>query len=219
MSTAAKVVSWVVGGVVTAVLLGVGWLWWGLSGGWDGIRPAAQPQDRDVVDAREAGREPLSRLTGPLEEELAASGATLGRAPVDRCSAGQNNWKTKDGWTLSCSQALVLGSSSPASSVQAAATDLDARLRSIGWVPASYGGMDVYGSGENADGRYERPDDPAATLVVAVAAPGGTDPYLWLGRDAPTFEEGDAEPVLEAVGAASGVSVLAVVERTYFEDD
>ena len=221
MSTAVKVVLWVLGGVVTLVLLGVGVLWWSLSGGWDGIRPAAHPDDRDVVDAREAGHQPLADLADPTAAALAEVGTDLGREEVDQCSAGQNNWKTQDGWTLSCSQASVTGwevAGSTATQLDATATDVDARLRSLGWVPTSYGGMEVFPAGEDAEGRYEHPDDPDATLVVDVAAPGHADPYVSLGRYGPTREEGDAQPVLDALASSSQVTVLAVVERTYFQD-
>ncbi len=221
MSTAVKVVLWVLGGVVTLVLLGVGVLWWSLSGGWDGIRPAAQPEDRRVVDAREAGHEPLAVLADPTATALAEVGVALGRAEVDQCSAGQNNWKTEDGWTLSCSQASVTGweaTGTTTGQVDATATDVDARLRSLGWVPTSYGEMELRPAGQNAEGRYEHPDDPDATLVVDVSAPGQADPYVSLGRYGPTYEEGDAEPVLDALASSSRVTVLAVVERTYFQD-
>ena len=221
MSTAVKVVLWVLGGAVTLVLIGVGALWWGLSGGWDGVRPAAQPEDRDVVDAREAGHEPLAALADPTAAALAEVGADLGREEVDQCSEGQNNWKIQDGWTLSCSQASVTGwevAGSTTAQVDATATDVDARLRSLGWVPTSYGEMELRATGENAEGRYEHPDDPEATLVVDVAAPGQADPYVSLGRYGPTREEGDAQPVLDALASSSGVTVLAVVERTYFQD-
>lgn len=214
MSTAAKVVLWVVGSVVTLLLLGAGALWWGLSGGWDGIRPAAQPQDRDVVEAREAGREPLARLAGPVEEELAPGGSGLGTAEVDQCSPGQNNWKTSDGYTLSCSQASVVGATSSGSSVEVVAADVDARLRGLGWAPASYGELEVFASGGNAEGRYERADDPTAVLEVDVVAPGGADPFVSFGRYGPTVVQDDSGEVLEAVSRSPGISVLAVVERT-----
>ncbi len=221
MSTAVKVVLWVLGGVVTLVLLGVGVLWWGLSGGWDGIRPAAQPEDRDVVDAREAGHERLAALADPTATALAEVGEDLGRAEVDQCSPGQNNWKVKDGYTLSCSQASVTGweVAGATTRVGTAATDVDARLRALGWVPTSYGEMEVRPAGQDAEGRYEHPDDPDAALVVDVAAPGQADPYVSLGRYGPTYEGGDAAPVLDALASSSRVTVLAVVERTYFQDD
>ena len=79
--------------------------------------------------------------------------------------------------------------------MDATATDVDARLRSLGWVPTSFGEMEIRPAGENAEGRYEHPDDPDATLVVDVAAPGRADPYVSLGRYGPTYEEGDAQPV------------------------
>ena len=219
MSTAVKVVLWVVGGVGALVLLGVGVLWWGLSGGWDGIRPAAQPDDRDVVDAREAGHEPLAALAHPTAAALAEIGADLGREQVDQCSSGQNNWKIKDGYTLSCSQAWVIGTTTRATSADAAAAEVDAAVRALGWVPASYGELEVYASGANASGRYEHPDDQGAVLAVDVVAPGGADPYVSLGEFGPEYEEGDASPVVDAVSASRSVAVLAVVERTYFEDD
>lgn len=219
MSTAVKVVLWVVGSVVTLLLLAAGALWWVLSGGWDGIRPAAQPDDADVVEARDAGHEPLGRLAGPVEEELALAGTPLGPQSVDECAPGQNNWKIEDGFTLQCIQARVLGVETASTSLQGAATDVDATLRSLGWEPASYGEMEVYASGDVAEARYARPDDPDAILVVEVSAPGSASPYLSLGRGVPTWSEGDAQPLLDALAASSRVTVFASVQRTYFQDD
>lgn len=103
--------------------------------------------------------------------------------------------------------------------VEVTATDVDARLRSLGWVPASHGAMEVFASGGKASARYEHPDDPGAVLGVDVLAPGGADPYLSLGEyGLPEYEEGDASPVVDAVSTSRGVAVLAVVERTYFQD-
>lgn len=218
MSTALKVVAWVLGSVVLLVLLGVGWLTWTLSGGWDGIRPAAQPDDRRVVEAREAGSEPLAVLADPVEDALAEGGGGVGRVEVEGCEEGQNNWKIQDGWTLSCAQASVLAATSAASSVQAAADDVDARLHELGWRPASYGEMETIGTGENAEGRYEHPDDPAAVLVVDVAAPGQDRPYVSLGRFGPS-DSPEAQELLDGLATSSQVAVVATVERTYFQDD
>ncbi len=223
MSTAVKVVLWVLGGVVTLVLLGVGVLWWGLSGGWDGIRPAAQPDDRDVVDAREAGHEPLAALADPTAAALAEVGTDLGREEVDQCSAGQNNWKIKDGYTLSCSQASVTGweiAGATTARLDATATDVDAAApRRSGWVPTSYGEMEVL--------RLRRRTRRAGTSTPTTRTrrswstsphPAAADPYVSLGRYGPTYEDGDAQPVLDALASSSQVTVLAVVERTYFQD-
>jgi len=203
---------------VAVVLLGFGAFVWSFSGGWDGIRPAAQPDDGDVVDAREAGWDPLGRLVGPVEQELAGTGSPLGRAQLDACTTGQNNWKIHDGWTLSCAQATVLGSATPSSTVQEAAADVDARLRTLGWEPLSYGGMELRGTGDHAEALYGHPDDPDASLVVQVAAPGQADPYISLAYSSDT-QSGDAQPVVDAVEGSSAVTVVAVVERTYFQDD
>jgi len=112
----------------------------------------------------------------------------------------------------------VLGSAASGSSVQAVATAVDARLQALGWVPGSYGEMELLGAGAHAEGRYEHPDDPDASLVVEVAAPGRATPHVSLGRYAATWGEGDPQPVLDAVEGSSAVTVLAVVERTYFQD-
>ncbi len=218
MSTALKVVAWVLGSVVVLVLLGVGAFVWTLSGGWDGIRPVAQPDDADVVAAREAGTEPLAALADPVERALAEGGADVGRVEVEGCDEGQNNWKVQDGWTLSCAQTSVLGATSAASGVQTAASDVDARVRDLGWRPTSYGEMETVGSGENAEGRYEHPDDPGALLVVGVAAPGQDLPFVSLGRFGPS-DDPAAQALLDELAASSQVTVLATVERTYFQDD
>lgn len=218
MRTALKVVGWVLGSVVLLVLLGAGVLWWNLSGGWDGVRPAAQPDDAEVVAAREAGAEPLAALADPVEQALADGGTAVGRVQVEGCDEGQNNWKVQDGWTLSCTQTSVIGATSAATDVQGAASDVDARVRELGWRPTSYGEMETVGAGENAEGRYEHPDDPGALLVVDVAAPGQERPFVSLGRFGPS-DDPDAQALLDELAASSQVAVLATVERTYFQDD
>lgn len=218
MSTALKVVAWVLGSVVLLVLLGVGALWWGLSGGWDGIRPAARPDDRRVVQAREDGVEPLAALVDPVEDALTAGGAAVGRVEVEGCEEGQNNWKIQDGYTLSCAQASVLAATSATPTVQGTADDVDARLRELGWRPTSYGEMETIGTGENAEGRYEHPDDADALLVVDVAAPGQDRPYVSLGRFGPS-DSPEAQELLDGLASSSQVAVVATVERTYFQDD
>lgn len=218
MSTGLKVVAWLFGSAMLIVLLAVGWVWWSLSGGWDGIRPAAQPDDRRVVQAREDGAQPLAELADPVEDALAAGGAGAGRAEVEGCRQGQNNWKVTDGYTLSCAQATVLAATSATSTVQGTADDVDARLRELGWRPTSYGEMETVGSGENAEGRYEHPDDPAALLVVDVAAPGQDRPYVSLGRFGPS-DSPEAQDLLDGLASSSQVAVVATVERTYFQDD
>lgn len=218
MSTALKVVAWVLGSVVLLVLLGVGALWWGLSGGWDGIRPAARPDDRRVVQAGEDAVAPLAELTDPVEDALAVGGAGVGRVEVEGCEEGQNNWKVQDGYTLSCSRASVLGATSAAATPQLAATDVDERVRSLGWEPTEYGEMERRGASGPLEGRYRHPDAPDAVLVVEVTSPDDVSSYLPLSRVDLTGQE-PAAPVLDALRASSQVAVVATVELTYFEDD
>lgn len=112
----------------------------------------------------------------------------------------------------------MLGATSAEPDVQAAAADVDTRLRDLGWRPTSYGAMETVGSGENAEGRYEHPDDAEALLVVDVAAPGQEHPYVSLGRFEPS-DDPAAEVLLAELAASPQVAVVATVERTYFQDD
>ena len=223
MSTAVKVVLWVLGGVVTLVLLGVGVLWWGLSGGWDGIRPAAQPEDRDVVDAREAGHEPLAVLADPTATALAEVGVDLGRAEVDQCSAGQNNWKTKDGYTLSCSQASVTGWEATGATTGAGGRHghrrrrpapvarVGARPRTARWSCAPPGRTPRAGtSTPTTPTRRSWSTSPRPARPTRTSRSAATDPRT---------RRATPQPVLDALASSSRVTVLAVVERTYFQDD
>ena len=122
----------------------LGALWWSLSGGWDGIRPAAHPEDRDVVDAREAchRRSPPSptpppppwpswpptsaatRSTGARRARTTGRPRTAGRCRAPRPRSPAGRWPAR-----------------PRRRLDATAADVDARLRSLGWVPTSYGEM------------------------------------------------------------------------------
>jgi hypothetical protein len=166
------------------VLLGVGavvaWVAWGFAGGWDGIRPKAQPDDRAVVAARQAAHAPLDQLTAHVIAGLQRSAASgrldtveAARVRVDGCEEGQNNWKIHSGYTLRCevTDVVSLGpaGASPPDRGQTPAPDmhimptalaatLDADIRRDGWSEAYVGSSlpeaIVRSSGASPEGHY-----------------------------------------------------------------
>jgi hypothetical protein len=166
------------------VLLGVGavvaWVAWGFAGGWDGIRPKAQPNDRAVVAARQAAHAPLDQLTGHVLAGLSRSAASgrletveAARVRVDGCEEGQNNWKIHSGYTLRCELTDVVSlrltdaarpdlGQAPAPDKRSVLTTLaatvDADVRRDGWSEAYAGsGLPqaiVRSSGASPEGHY-----------------------------------------------------------------
>jgi hypothetical protein len=166
------------------VLLGVlafgAWLGWVLSGGWDGLRPKAQPDDRAVVAARQAAHAPLDQLTEHVLAGLqrpAVSGrlemVEAARVRVDGCEEGQNNWKIHSGYTLRCelTDVVSLGltgaaqpdrGQAPASDLPslltALAATVDADVRRDGWTETHAGsGLSeaiARSSGASPEGHY-----------------------------------------------------------------
>jgi hypothetical protein len=177
-------------------LLGVGavvaWVAWGFAGGWDGIRPKAQPDDRAVVVARQAAHAPLDQLTAHVLAGLQRSAASgrletleTARVRVDGCEEGQNNWKIHSGYTLRCelTDVVSLGltgaaqpdrGQAPASDLRSVPTTLaatvDADVRRDGWSEAYAGsGLPeaiVRSSGASPEGHYWRRSSSLAGMGI-----------------------------------------------------
>jgi hypothetical protein len=188
------------------VLLGVlaigAWLGWVLSGGWDGLRPKAQPDDRAVVAARAQAAAPLDDLTATVlaaMDRLSDTGLVeAARIRTDECHEGQNNWKVHSGFTLRCEIADVLalrldtdipGSAGAAPTSQrlapleTAARSMDAELRDEGWTEAYTGsGLHVSRSGSaRLTGHYVRPSSSSPGAAGFRAGSFGLEVGLYLG--------------------------------------
>jgi hypothetical protein len=167
--------------LLTLGVLAVGaWAGWVVSGGWDGLRPKAQPDGRAVVAARQAAHAPLDQLTAHVLAGLQRSAASgrletveAARLRVDGCEEGQNNWKIHSGYTLRCELtdvvSLGLTAAAQADRGQAPASDmrslltalavtLDADVRRDGWTE-TYAGSGLpeaiaSSSGASPEGHY-----------------------------------------------------------------
>jgi hypothetical protein len=181
LPTWAKVLIAVGSVLVLAPLAAAAVFVWSFSGGWDGIRPQPEADDRRVVQAREASGAELDRLTAATVGLLGAP--ELARARTDECQVGQNNWKVHEGYKLRCERTDVVVLAAPSNDVALIAQDVDARLRAGALVP-SYDGGGLWEPGEEggglrttggtvaADGRY-RPaeassDEGTGTVTVSV---------------------------------------------------
>lgn len=217
LPTWARVLLIVASVVLAGLVLFAGMLWWSLQGGWDGIRPQAQPTDREVQSSRDQAR---SSLDASIEETLDPARSALGSAPAstltaDGCEHGQNNWKVHDGYTLRCTAGTIavfrLAATSDATSVSAR---LGESLLAAGWQPDPEG-LQVNGDGTAADGRYRRGED---RLSVRIDPPGRYVPI-----DVPGYfsdwSRTDVDALKAAVADQNGSTAVLVVSRTYFEDD
>lgn len=234
-----RVVLIVVAVVVAVPVIAGGVFIWSFSGGWDGIRPEAQPTDADVVSAREDSVERTRSAHGStVDQVLEESGGTvLASAEVDTCREGMNDWKNHDGYTLSCTRTAATAIQLPGQATTAdAGRAVEERLLAEGWTPRSFNvttqspgessltstleesTLAPEGGTDEAVGRY-RGDDEEVSLQVGISTRGITPIYLpdpvfadWYEGAGPTA---DVEAAFEA---GTGVRVLVVNEVTYFED-
>ena len=224
--------------LLLALLAAVGLFVWAFSGGWDGLRPHAEPTDRQVATARAGARDHLSGVTtAALHSVQSGVPATeLARVRFDQCEHGQNNWKIHDGYTLRCELSDSVVVSAVEGDVTTVAGRLDAALRRDGWVPVGVRDemtQDAAGGGQSyllatRTGRYQRGADEDLTVGVTVRGPSpvsGDLPY-----DPSVTVEGDVDAYQRAVqgsggtrpGTTGGAPVPRVVVHTsvrYFEDD
>ncbi len=206
--------------VVVAVPLVAGGIFvWSFSGGWDGIRPAAQPTDDDVVSARTGSADRTRSLhADSVDQVLSASdGTVLATTDVDMCREGMNDWKNHDGYTLSCSRTAATAIQLPR---QAAFDDVvravEEAVLAQGWEPASTPGPND--EAQEAVLRFGE-DAPDSSLRVGISALG----YSPIVLPDPVFADwsdgsGEVADVNAAFEAGTGVRILVVNEVTYFED-
>ena len=122
---------------------------WSFSGGWDGIRPQPEADDRRVVRARDASGAELDQLTASTLGLLGAP--ELARARTDECQVGQNNWKVHEGYKLRCERTDVVVLAAPVNDAAVTAQRVDAQLRAGALVP-SYDGSGLWQAGEEGGG-------------------------------------------------------------------
>lgn len=213
LPTWAKVLLGVAAVVVLVPLALAAWFFWSFSGGWDGIRPQPEPDDRQVVRARERAPQPLDRRTAATLADV--GGAEIARARTDECRQGQNNWKIHDGYKLRCELTDVVVLTAPAARVREAAARLDARLRAAGYQPMYDGaGLAEPNSGGILEkGSYHGPNGDLGIEVLT--AGGGLDSFAT--SDAPVVS-GDAEQVRAALAQPGVVRVVVHVTEQYFDD-
>ncbi|KQX69666.1 hypothetical protein [Angustibacter sp. Root456] len=221
--------------LLLAALAAFGLFVWAFSGGWDGLRPQAEPTDRDVVTARSTARGALSALTADVLRDV--PGTELARVRFDQCEHGQNNWKIHDGYTLRCelTDSLVLRPAAP--DVASVAGRLDAALRHDGWAQAGSRNEMTQPADAGASyllttrtGSYYRTRDLPQELSVTVTVRRDPPGVSALPYDPSVPVEGDVEAYRRALQGpdrtASGVPGTAPVPRVvvrasvrYFEDD
>lgn len=184
---------------------------WSFSGGWDGIRPQADGDDRRVVRARERAAAPLDRSTAGLLPVV--GGTELARARTNWCQTGQNNWKIHDGYTLSCelTDVVVLDLGVPAG---ADGNRVDAALRGAGYLPV-YDGAGLGGPGSSSAGLSGSYSGPAGQLEVQLVDGTSDDPLPDYGGE---VVAGDAAAVRAAVQLGRGQRAVVRVTDQYFRD-
>jgi hypothetical protein len=222
--------------LLLAVLAAFGLFVWAFSGGWDGLRPHAEPGDRAVVAARSQARGELTSLTADVLGDV--PGSELARVRFDQCQQGQNNWKIHDGYTLRCELADSVALSPAAGDVTSVSAEIDAGLQHDGWVPSGIRNEMSQGAGQNRsyllatrEGRYARSDDERLALTVRVTVRSPTPAYGFLPYDPAVKVEGDIEAFRRAVegaaappgstvpGRAPAPRVVVHTTVRYFEDD
>ena len=233
LPTWAKVLIAVGSVLVLAPLAAAAVFVWSFSGGWDGIRPQPEADDRRVVQARKASGAELDRLTAATVALLGAP--ELARARTDRCEVGQNNWKVNEGYKLRCERTDVVVLAAPSNDVALTAQDLDARLRAGALVP-SYDGGGLWEPADASGGRrasngavaargsYGPAEAPAdgGTGSVTVSVRSGTsevDPYDdQLGAVFGTTVDGDVDAVRAALAEPGQLRIVVRTHYRYFDD-
>ena len=207
---------WLIGVCVVALGVPVAFaaaVIWSLSGGWDGIRPQPEADDRQVVRARKASGAELERLTAATLPVV--GGAELARARTDECEMGQNNWKVHEGYKLRCERSdvvvLAVGGLDGGDGVEL----LAGRIRAAG-LTGVYPGSDL-GDGSSDTGRYAStavPDGSVEVTVVRRPAESYFDPTA---RADPADVQGDPDAVLAALRQRGPSVVLLRTTVRYFE--
>lgn len=217
--------------VVVGVLAAVGLLVWAISGGWDGLRGTAQPDDRPVVAARERSRGELDTVTARAVRSVA--GRELARIRFDSCAHGQNNWKVHDGYTLRCELADSVVLAPDAADVTAAAAQIDEALQRDGWRSTGIRNEMTLPNDPNLSylrstrsGHYQQLDDERRQLDVGVTVLADSPVTRDLPYDPSVDVVGDVAAYREALrggaGAQPGAREPRVVVHSvvrYFEDD
>ncbi|MDO5068201.1 MAG: hypothetical protein Q4D96_13045 [Propionibacteriaceae bacterium] len=200
--------------VLGLFLAPLGYTAWQFGGGWDGMRPEADPMSPPVVAAREeavaalpAQQDELDALITPI------TGAPLARGTLDGCTRGQNSWKIHDGYTLSCATTAV--TVYPWPSDAAAFHKLTAALADHGYQPKSKdSALKNPGTSGTADGRYS---SAITELYLKIHPPNrALSHVVYPGSDAHRVE--DMYDVNTVFLRPPQAILITVFSRLYFED-
>lgn len=208
----------VVAGLALIVVLGLaGAFIWGMSGGWDGLRRQAQPDDRPVISARAAGQAPLEHASSSTRAALTSTlGPPVAVGMSDGCTPGQNNWKIQDGYTLRCEAATLTTYALPAEGLDApTASALTRAFEADG--RADHSALEAVAADRSESALYAR---GRQSLRVSVEPGGAEGLFLTYPGQFDSEPEGPVEvvDVKEAIASSSTPTVTIVLSNTYFED-
>lgn len=195
------------------VLFPVGYFFWQFSGGWDGIRPQAEPTWNTVVAAREKATAALPDQQAELDAMIAPiAGEPLARGTLDGCKRGVNDWKIHHGYTLSCATAVV--AVYPWSEDAAAAHKLAAAITERGYRPeGEHTALDSPNNSGHASGWYTSDN---AEMRIDIHPPHDPTDIIYPGDDA--YSDDDTQAVDAAIRRYYHSFLVVVISRTYFED-
>lgn len=208
----------VVAASALVLLAAAGALAWVLSGGWDGVRPAADPSGREVTYARAQIHQVLPVEQARIDEALTGAGLSpLAAGEADGCRHGRNDWKNHEGFTLLCQAATIEVFSLPATD-PATLQRIETALGSAGYHPAGQS-LRLYADQQHGGARYQPGSDASRSLQLIIAPPQEPDPQLAIYL--PSTQAWGTQQV-DAVDTAvrnSETSTLTVILTwTYFQD-
>ena len=195
------------------ILIPMGYFIWAFAGGWDGIRPQADPTWGNVVAAREeavaelpAHQDELDALITPI------TGEPLARGTLDGCERGVNNWKIHHGYTLSCATAVV--AVYPWPSDADAFHALVAAIEEFGYRPVGeHSALRLPEQAWGSSGWYASDD---AEMRIDIHPPHDPTDIIYPGDDA--YSDDDTQAVDAAIRSYYHPFLVVVISRIYFED-
>ena len=195
-------------------LLLFGMLWWTVSGGWDGIRRQVQPDDRQVVTAREQALATLPERQASLNRTF---GEPLAHGTVDACHGGRNNWKLSEGYTLRCSTAVVAVYPWPSGLGPDGVTQLQGRIDQAGFQELYDGSGVKILDGHATTGAYRRGQADVHVHPNPAAPPQSILDVYYPDGDAHLVA--DTDQIEPAITRSTTPTVSVILTETYFQDD
>ncbi|RRD03300.1 hypothetical protein EII34_14640 [Arachnia propionica] len=199
--------------VGAAVLIPLGRVAWEFAGGWDGIRPQAEPTWGTVVTAREEALAALPAQQDELDALITPiTGEPRARGTLDGCTKGVNNWKIHHGYTLSCATAAVAvypWPNDPAAFHQLTTTLAEHGYQPVGEHSALRPPEDMWGT----SGWYT---SGSAELRIDIRLPDDLTQIIYPRDDA--YSDDDTQAVDAVIRSDPLPLLVMVVSRPYFED-